>query len=158
MNSIKVSNRTPNLTTRIARTEHRMAYVPRGIGLRSLHSTVGVTPLKARLGEPTTEGRKTGEAEYPWKRGMRNARCQGLLGTHSRTRYHASNDASPESRMMRKYPVRFGGGRWKSIIFSCESATIYENSPAAYPTMMSWSLMKRGIDSGKGPRNSLLKI
>src|SRR5215467_4230752 len=23
---------------------------------------------------------------------------------------HAANDASPESRMMRKYPVRFGGG------------------------------------------------
>src|SRR6266568_1177915 len=86
MNSIKVSNRAPNPTTRIARTEHRMAYVPRGIRSRSLHSTCGSHAPPGRLGEPNTEGRKTGEAEYPLKRGMRNARCQGVLGTRSRTR------------------------------------------------------------------------
>src|SRR6266571_2005865 len=67
-------------------TYHGMAYELRGLGSQSLHSTCGSHAPPGRLGKPTTEGRKTGEVESPRKRGMRNARRQGLSGTRSRTR------------------------------------------------------------------------
>src|SRR6266487_574767 len=85
MNSRKVSNGTPNLTERSVRTEHGMTYKPRGSWSQSLHSSRRSHDLPGRLGKPAVGRRKTGDAESQLKRGMRNARCQGLLGTRSRT-------------------------------------------------------------------------
>src|SRR6266699_1351265 len=85
MNSRKVSNGTPNLTERSVRTEHGMTYKPRGSWSQSLHSSRRSDDLPGRLGKPTVGRRKPGNAEFHEKRGMRNARRQGLLGTRSRT-------------------------------------------------------------------------
>ena len=73
MNSIKVSNRAPNPTTRIARTEHRMAYVPRGCAasrtMRSLAQPGG------------TERRVPGSPAYfHSERGERTAACRERSG------------------------------------------------------------------------------
>jgi hypothetical protein len=88
-----------------------MAYGVRALGARSCRSS-------RRTGKPSTGDKTPGRraAGFPGKRGDGSARCREPVPTAPR---------ELESRMMRKYPVRFGGGPGEKAAMT---------SLAVYPT------------------------
>ena len=93
-----------------------MAYGVRTLWSRSCRSRLRTGKPSPRAEKPTGEGQQVASGAG---REVRERRRAGTI--RHRTRWQL------ESRMMRKYPVRFGGGR-------LEKGRATGTSPAAYPT------------------------